>query len=67
MSDLDDTLRKIEELGAESSRKLEELKRWRKDPAYRRITVNKLTHRIRFEDETEEEVIVVVERRGGDA
>ena len=29
----------------------------------RRIPVNKKTHRIRFEDETEEEVTIVVENR----
>ena len=30
----------------------------------RRITVNKRTHRVRFENETEDEVTIVIEKEG---
>ena len=33
--------------------------------AVRRITVNKRTHRVRFENETEDEVTIVIEKEGG--
>jgi hypothetical protein len=35
----------------------------RESGATRRIPVNKKTHRIRFEDETEDEVTIVIENR----
>lgn len=35
----------------------------RESEAARRIPVNKKTHRIRFEDETEAEVTIVIENR----
>lgn len=33
-------------------------------PPIERITVNKRTHRVRFENETESEVTIVIEERG---
>ena len=32
--------------------------------AVQRITVNKRTHRVRFENETEDEVTIVIEKEG---
>ncbi len=57
-----------EEPAAKSKRLLEELKvlvRSLSQPeAERRVVVNKRTHRIRFEDETEEQVTIVIEPKG---
>ncbi len=54
---------------AKSKRLLEELKQVARSisqpDAERRITVNKRTHRIRFEDETEDQVTIVIEPKGG--
>ncbi len=72
MEHIEKVLRKPEGNDAESKRLLkelneqaEDLKRKNADPPARRITVNKRTHRIRFEGETEDEVTIVVEKREG--
>jgi lipopolysaccharide export system protein LptA len=58
-----------EDPAAKSKRLLEELKQVARSisqpDAERRITVNKRTHRIRFEDETEDQVTIVIEPKGG--
>ena len=60
MSDFDETMRRIKELQASSERRLKELRS--KEPDQRRIYVDKRTHRIRFEDETEDSVTIVIEK-----
>jgi len=57
LSDLDKSLRKLKELQAESERRLKDLK-----SGTRRIHVDKKTHRIKFEGETEESVTIVIEK-----
>ena len=59
MNDFDDTLRKIEKLKADAEQRVKDL-----ESGTRRIRVNKKTHRIRFEDETEEGVTIIIERKG---
>ncbi len=53
---------------SESKRLLKELqaaaKMTHEAPPIERITVNKRTHRVRFENETESEVTIVIEKRG---
>ncbi len=59
-----------EDPAAKSKRLLEELKGLARSlshpDAERRMTVNKHTHRIRFEDETEEQVTIVIEPKTAD-
>ena len=60
MGDIDETLRKLEQLKArsdESIRRLQETQEKRTTT----IKVNKRTQRIRFEGETEDQVTVVIE------
>lgn len=60
MSEFDNAMRNIEE--AASGR----LKQPEGDEApVRRIVVDKRTHRVRLENETESEVTVVIEEKGG--
>ena len=58
MNDFDDILRKIEKLKADAEQRVKDL-----ESGTRRIRVNKKTHRIRFEDETEEGVTIIIERK----
>lgn len=55
--------RESAERGAEIDRKLEKLKKL-SDSRERRLHVNKRTHRVRFISETEDEVTIVVEKKG---
>lgn len=55
MSDFDETLRRIKEL--------EKMVKERDANSARKFHVNKRTHRVRFEGETEGEVTVVIEPR----
>jgi hypothetical protein len=60
VSEFDKAMRNIEEAGTGR------LKRAGEDEApVRRIVVNKRTHRVRLENETESEVTVVIEEKGG--
>ena len=58
MSELDECLRKLRELQAESEQHLKDLQ-----SGTRRMRVDKKTHRIRFEGETEEGVTIVIEKK----
>ena len=58
MHDLDEARRKLKELQAVSERLVKGI-----EIGTRRIRVDKRTHRIRFEGETEENVTIVVERK----
>jgi hypothetical protein len=58
MNDFDECLKKLKELQAESEQRLKDIK-----TGTRRIRVDKKTHRIRFEGETEESVTVVIEKK----
>jgi hypothetical protein len=60
MYDFDEALRKLKELQADSERLAQDLK-----IGTHRIKVDKRTHRIRFEGETEESVTIVIERKAG--
>lgn len=60
MSEFDKAMRKIEEAGTGRLKRPEE-----DDAPVRRIVVNKRTHRVRLENETESEVTVVIEERDG--
>jgi hypothetical protein len=55
VSDFDETLRRIKEL--------EKVVKERDANSVRKFHVNKRTHRVRFEGETEDEVTVVIEPR----
>ncbi len=72
MSDFDEALRRLEELRARSERRAQESRRRLADMERERrervtiIRVDKRTHRVRFEGETEDEVAIVVEPKGGD-
>ena len=58
MNDFDDILRRIEKLKADAEQRAKDL-----ESGTRRIRVNKKTHRIRFEDETEEGITIIIERK----
>ena len=57
-----------EDPAAKNKRLLEELRQLAgsisQPDAERRVVVNKRTHRIRFEDETEDQVTIVIEPKG---
>jgi len=53
-----DILRRLEKIKADAEQRAKDL-----ESGTRRIRVNKKTHRIRFEDETEEGVTIIVERK----
>jgi len=59
VNDFDDILRKIEKLKADAEQRVKD-----SESGTHRIRVNKKTHRIRFEDETEEGVTIIIERKG---
>ena len=59
VNDFADTLRRIEKLKADAEQRAKDL-----ESGTRRIRVNKKTQRIRFEDETEEGVTIIIERQG---
>ena len=52
---------------AENSRGLKDAreKQQSSEPPVKRITVNKRTHRVKFENETESEVTIVIEEKEG--
>lgn len=58
MGDSDDLLRRIKKIKADAEQTLKDLQ-----SGTRRIPVNKKTHRIRFEDETEESVTIIIESK----
>ena len=58
MNDFDDILRRLEKLKADAEQRSKHL-----ESGTRRIRVNKKTHRIRFEDETEEGVTIIIDRK----
>ena len=58
MSDFDESLRKLKELQAETEQRLKDMK-----TGTQRIRVDKRTHRISFEGETEEGVTIVIEKK----
>ncbi len=66
----DEAFRKMEESSQETSERIKRLRatvdeRVRdRHQGVRRITVNKRTHRLRFVDETESEVTIVIEPKG---
>jgi hypothetical protein len=60
MYDYDEALRTLKELQAQSERLAKGL-----ETDTQRIRLDKQTHRIRFEDETEESVTIVIERKAG--
>jgi hypothetical protein len=66
VSEFDKARRNIEDPGGDGSRKSGRLKQPEggEDPP-RRIVVDKRTHRVRLENETESEVTVVIEEKGG--
>ena len=68
MSDLsDESKRKYEELRARDKQLLRELQQAVgkiESPGLKKLTVNKRTCRIRFENESEDEVTIVIEPRG---
>jgi hypothetical protein len=55
---VDENIRRLEELATRSKKRLEE-----QQAGTRRITINKQTHRIKFENETEDSVDVVIEKK----
>lgn len=62
----DESKRRHEELLARDKhllRELQQLSEKIKTPDLNRLTVNKRTHRIRFENESEDEVTIVIEPR----
>ena len=70
MTDIKKALRQLQEMEkksaermAETGQNLEKLKRLA-DSGERRLHVNKRTHRVRFLNETEDEVTIVVEKKG---
>jgi hypothetical protein len=58
MNNHEDILRTLRKLKADGERQLKDLQN-----RTIRIRVNKKTRRIRFEDETEDEVTVIIERK----
>ena len=66
MSEFDKAMRGIEDPEGDGSRKSGRLKEPTEEQGpIRRIVVNKRTHRVRLENETESEVTVVIEEKGG--
>lgn len=66
MSEFDKAMRNIEDPAGDGSRKSGRLKEPTGEEApVRRIVVDKRTHRVRLEGETESEVTVVIEEKGG--
>jgi hypothetical protein len=61
VSDFDECLRRLKGLQAEREHQLKDITR-----DTRRIRVDKRTHRIRFESETEESVTIVIEKKDGE-
>ena len=60
MSDIKEALRKLEQLKAKSDKS----QRWLKDVQEKSVTtirINKRTQRLRFEDETEDQVTIIIE------
>ena len=66
MSEFDKTMQDAEDARGDGGRKSGRLKHPQggEDPP-RRIVVDKRTHRVRLENETESEVTVVIEEKGG--
>lgn len=65
MSEFDKAMRNIEDPAGDGSRKSGRLKEPPEGEApVRRIVVDKRTHRVRLENETESEVTVVIEEKG---
>ena len=66
MSEFDKAMHNIEDPAGDGSRKSGRLKEPVADEApVRRIVVDKRTHRVRLENETESEVTVIIEEKGG--
>ena len=66
MSEFDKAMRNIEDPGGEGGGKSGRLKGSAEGEApVRRIVVDKRTHRVRLENETESEVTVVIEEKSG--
>ena len=66
MSEFDKAMRNIEEQDGEGGRRSGRLKESAEGEApMRRIVVDKRTHRVRLENETESEVTVVIEEKDG--
>lgn len=63
MSEFDKAMRGIERPAGGEGRTTSPLTEG--EPPVRRIVVDKRTHRVRLENETESEVTVVIEERGG--
>lgn len=64
----DQQIRESQDAGNKANEAIEKLKRTvdeaiKSGDQFRRLTVNKRTHRIRFENETESEVTIVVEKK----
>ncbi len=59
--------RELETSDAENSWGIKDTREKQKNPAppVKRITVNKRTHRVKFENETEPEVTIVIEEKEG--
>ena len=60
MSDLEETLRKLEQLKAKNDESVRRL-REAQEKRVTTIRVNKRTQRIRFEGETEDQVTIIIE------
>jgi hypothetical protein len=60
VSEFDETLRRLRKLKAGCEQRLKDM-----ESGTRRIRVDKRTHRTRFEDETEEGVTIVIEKKEG--
>lgn len=58
---MEETEKLLNDLLAEQEKESEEIKKLGLFGGSRRIAVNKTTHRIRFEGETEDSVVIVVE------
>ena len=66
MSEFDKAMQNIEDPEGDGGRKSGRLKEpAESDAPLRRIVVDKRTHRVRLENETESEVTVVIEEKGG--
>lgn len=66
MSEFDKAMENIEDPAGDGSRKSGRLKQTPEgERPVRRIVVDKRTHRVRLENETESEVTVVIEEKGG--
>lgn len=66
MSEFDKAMRNIEDPEGDGGRKSGRLKQTPEgEGQIRRIVVDKRTHRVRLENETESEVTVVIEEKGG--